>query len=290
MRTRPPSQSSAEILGQPKLELRKAVQLSPNDPALLTSLGGVLGMRGNLKQANLYLAQAVKLKPQDPLLLRNLAANEWQLGRFHEAHIHLESVLRSNGGDKAAIFLLGMVTENEKDYARSIALLESVPEVIRSAAGGAGSACQLVLSHQSPWRRGSGFAKAGWPIGAASDHFAGWASGHGRSRLCDRGRFACVDSKQALRPGRCIRVAGSGAVSRRASRGVREDTRRSAGYRPCQSRRIFAAVQGIGGPGRLPRALGSSRQSRTVISGFARSTDRKGCNGDEAAIIFPPQP
>ena len=117
-------------LGTAEAELRKAVELSPNDAALLTSLGGVLGMRGNLKQANLYLAKAVKLKPQDPLLLRNLAANEWQLGRFHEAHIHLESVLRSNGGDKAAIFLLGMVTENEKDYARSIALLESVPEVI----------------------------------------------------------------------------------------------------------------------------------------------------------------
>jgi Flp pilus assembly protein TadD len=31
-------------------ELRKAVELSPDDPALLTSLGGVLGMEGDLKR------------------------------------------------------------------------------------------------------------------------------------------------------------------------------------------------------------------------------------------------
>lgn len=111
-------------------ELRKAVELSPDDPALLTSLGGVLGMEGDLKQANLYLAKAVKLRPEDPLLRRNLAANEWQLGRLREAHEHLDRLVRAKPRDKAAIFLLGMVCENEKDYARSIALLESVLEVV----------------------------------------------------------------------------------------------------------------------------------------------------------------
>ena len=29
-------------------ELRQALELSPNDPALLTSLGGILGMEGDL--------------------------------------------------------------------------------------------------------------------------------------------------------------------------------------------------------------------------------------------------
>ena len=110
-------------------ELRKAVDLSPADPALLTSLGGILGMRGDLRQANLYLSKAVELKPQDPLLLRNLAANEWQLGRFRDAREHLERLLRANPRDKTAIFLLGMVCENQKDYARSIALIESIPDV-----------------------------------------------------------------------------------------------------------------------------------------------------------------
>jgi tetratricopeptide (TPR) repeat protein len=110
-------------------ELRKAIVETPNDPTLLTTLGGVLGMEGDLKQANLYLAKAVKLRPADPLLRRNLAANQWQLGRFREAHENLDILLRANPQDKAAIFLLGMVCENEKDYARSITLLESIRDV-----------------------------------------------------------------------------------------------------------------------------------------------------------------
>jgi tetratricopeptide (TPR) repeat protein len=86
-------------------------------------------MEGDLKQANIYLAKAVKLRPGDPLLRRNLAANQWQLGRFREAHENLDILIRANPQDKAAIFLLGMVCENEKDYKHSIALLESIPDV-----------------------------------------------------------------------------------------------------------------------------------------------------------------
>jgi tetratricopeptide (TPR) repeat protein len=109
-------------------ELRIAVELAPRDPALLTSLGGVLGMEGDLQLANGYLAEAVKLNPRDPVLRRNLAANQFQLGRFKEAHENLDRLIRANPGDKTAIFLLGMVSENERNYTRAIALLESVPE------------------------------------------------------------------------------------------------------------------------------------------------------------------
>ena len=111
-------------------ELRKAVELSPGDPALLTSLGGILGMEGDLQQANVYPAKAVKLNPQDAVSRRNLAANEWQLGRLKEARENLDRLISSNPQDRTAIFLLGMVSEKEKDYARSAALLESVPEVL----------------------------------------------------------------------------------------------------------------------------------------------------------------
>jgi tetratricopeptide (TPR) repeat protein len=111
-------------------ELRKAVELSPGDPALLTSLGGILGMEGDLQQANLYLAKAVKLNPQDPASRRNLAANQWQLGQLREAHENLDRLLRADPHDKVALFLLGMVSEKEKNYERCAALLESVPEVI----------------------------------------------------------------------------------------------------------------------------------------------------------------
>jgi tetratricopeptide (TPR) repeat protein len=110
-------------------ELREALALTPDDPALLTSLGGILGMEGRLQEANSFFARAVKLSPQDPLLRRNLAANEWQLGRLQQAQADLEQILHANPTDKGAIFLLGMVSENERDYARSIALLESIPEI-----------------------------------------------------------------------------------------------------------------------------------------------------------------
>src|SRR6516162_1128863 len=50
----------AHDLKNAEAELRKAIAETPNDPSLLTSLGGVLGMQGDLKQANVYLAKAVK--------------------------------------------------------------------------------------------------------------------------------------------------------------------------------------------------------------------------------------
>ena len=55
--------AQAGDLKSAETELRKAVELSPGDPALLTSLGGILGMEGNLLEANTYLAKAVKLNP-----------------------------------------------------------------------------------------------------------------------------------------------------------------------------------------------------------------------------------
>jgi tetratricopeptide (TPR) repeat protein len=111
-------------------ELRKAVELAPDDANLLTSLGGILGMEGNLQEANTYLARAVRLHPQDPASRRNLAANEWQLGRLKEARANLDLLLRANPRDKLAMYLSGMVSEKEKDYARSAELLESVPDVM----------------------------------------------------------------------------------------------------------------------------------------------------------------
>ena len=127
---------AAELVQQGDLknaehQLRKAIQLSPNDPSYLTSLGGVLGMEGQLEQGNVYLARAVQLRPGDALLRRNLAANEWQLGRFQSAERNLELLLKADPNDDVAKFLLGMVSENRKNYSRSVALLESIPEMTR---------------------------------------------------------------------------------------------------------------------------------------------------------------
>ncbi|MGI8958800.1 MAG: tetratricopeptide repeat protein [Bryobacteraceae bacterium] len=111
-------------------ELRLAVQLAPNDASYLTSLGGILGMRQKLDEANVYFERAVKSDPSDPTVRRNLAANQWRLGHLKQAQANLEHLLRVQPQDKVAMLLLGMVSENEHDYARAAKLLAGVPELV----------------------------------------------------------------------------------------------------------------------------------------------------------------
>lgn len=111
-------------------ELRRALELAPNDASYLTSLGGILGMQQKLDQANIYFERAVRSDPNDAVARRNLAANEWRLGRFKQAQANLERLLRAEPQDKTAMLLLGMVSENEHNYARAAKLLGAVPELV----------------------------------------------------------------------------------------------------------------------------------------------------------------
>jgi tetratricopeptide (TPR) repeat protein len=112
-------------------ELRRAVELAPTDASYLTSLGGILGMQQKLDQADVYFQRAVKSDPNDATARRNLAANEWRLGRFKQAQANLERLLRVAPQDKTATLLLGMVSENEHEYARAAKLLAAVPELVQ---------------------------------------------------------------------------------------------------------------------------------------------------------------
>jgi Flp pilus assembly protein TadD len=111
-------------------ELRRAVELAPDDASYLTSLGGILGMQQKLEQANVYFERAVKSDPNNDAARRNLAANQWRLGRFKQAQTNLERLLRVAPQDKAAMLLLGIVSENEHDYARAAKLLAAVPDLV----------------------------------------------------------------------------------------------------------------------------------------------------------------
>src|SRR5437763_7853264 len=111
-------------------ELRRAVELAPDDASYLTSLGGVLGMQQKLDQANVYFERAVKSEPNDATARRNLAANQWRLGQFKHAQANLERLLRAQPQDKTAMLLLGMVSENQHDYARAAKLLAAVPDLV----------------------------------------------------------------------------------------------------------------------------------------------------------------
>lgn len=111
-------------------ELRRAVQLAPEEASYLTSLGGILGMEQKFADANVYFEKAVTIDPANAPARRNLAANEWRLGQFKQAQANLERLLREQPQDKVSMLLLGMVSENEHNYARAAQLLAAVLDLV----------------------------------------------------------------------------------------------------------------------------------------------------------------
>lgn len=124
-------QAQSGNLASAEAEFRSAVQLDPSDPQILGNLGTVLAMEGKLAESNPILQKAIRLAPQALVLRQYLAANLWQLHKPVEAKAQLEILLKAQPQNKQAIFLLGMVSENLKDYAAAARLLATVPELVR---------------------------------------------------------------------------------------------------------------------------------------------------------------
>ena len=112
-------------------ELRRAVELVPDNPTYLARLGQVLGMQNRMEEAAGYYRQALKLAPDSVAIRRNLALTQWSRRRFAEAKANLEQVLARVPNDELTRFLLGMILVNSGEYARAVRLLESVPERVR---------------------------------------------------------------------------------------------------------------------------------------------------------------
>jgi len=66
------------------LLIKQAVELKPNDPFYLDSLGWVYYRLGNLQVAERYLRQAAEIQP-DPEFVAHLGEVLWQLGKHAEA-------------------------------------------------------------------------------------------------------------------------------------------------------------------------------------------------------------
>lgn len=118
-------------LAAAEAELRRAVQLDPHNAELLGNLGTVLAMEGKLEESTPILKEAVELNPQALVLRQYLAANLWQLHQAAEARTQLQIILKAQPQNSQAIFLLGMVSENLKDYTAAARLLASVPKLVR---------------------------------------------------------------------------------------------------------------------------------------------------------------
>ena len=124
------SMAQAGNLSGAEVELRRAAQMDPHDAHILGNLGTVLAMEGKLEDSTQFLKEAVKLDPGATVLRQYLAANLWQLHRPEEAKPQLEFILKAQPRNAQAIFLLGMVSENLKDYAAAAGLLASVPDLV----------------------------------------------------------------------------------------------------------------------------------------------------------------
>jgi tetratricopeptide (TPR) repeat protein len=122
--------AQAGDLSAAESELRRAVELAPHDPACLGNLGTILAMEKRVDESTEYLAKALAIDPHETAVRKNLAANLWQLHRLEEAKQNLEVILKENPHDQQAILLLGMVSENLKDYPRAAKLLASVKPLV----------------------------------------------------------------------------------------------------------------------------------------------------------------
>lgn len=105
-----------------EMELRKALELAPNDVAALSLLGGALGMQGRLEQSTEAFEKALRLAPANQDLRRNLAANQVRLGRAcyrtglkQKARAWLMQLQRVSG-DPADLYLGGQVAMEARDW------------------------------------------------------------------------------------------------------------------------------------------------------------------------------
>ncbi len=111
-------------------ELRKAINLAPNNVAALAMLGGVLGMQSNFEESSGLLEKALRLDPGNRDVRRNLAANQIQTRRTSAAIGNLETLLKTDPRDREAILLLGLAWERAENFVRALRYLEQVPDLI----------------------------------------------------------------------------------------------------------------------------------------------------------------
>jgi Flp pilus assembly protein TadD len=73
--------------------IQKAVSKRPNDGYIVDSLGWAQYRLGNYKDAVKHLERAVELKPEDPTLNDHLGDALWRVGRKREAHFQWDQAL-----------------------------------------------------------------------------------------------------------------------------------------------------------------------------------------------------
>jgi Flp pilus assembly protein TadD len=112
-------------------ELRRAVEMAPDEAEFLALLGVALGMERKLQESDGYLEKALHLDPADSITRRNLAWNQFELGELASAKVNLERLLNEKPHDATAILLKGMVEEESQHFDDAVKLLASVRDQVR---------------------------------------------------------------------------------------------------------------------------------------------------------------
>lgn len=180
-------------------ELRRAAQLDPHNAELLGNLGTVLAMEGKLEESTPILKEAAQHNPQALVLRQYLAANLWQLHKFAEAKTQLQLILKAQPQNKQAIFLLGMVSADLKDYAAAARLLGSVPDLVRQHAE---SVAALALSQYCTGAKEEARKTLGILLEHAGDAKAALLGAHVASQAGDYEESLCLlEPSEASNPG-----------------------------------------------------------------------------------------
>ena len=101
-------------LGQPqqaRREYRKALDLKPNEPSVLSNLGMSYLLKGDLKAAETYLKQAINQPGADSRVRQNLALVIGLQGRFREAETVAAGELPPKQAQENIAFLRQMLAE-----------------------------------------------------------------------------------------------------------------------------------------------------------------------------------
>ncbi len=117
----------AAVEGDAALELseyRKAVELAPDLPLALQSLGHVLAGRGETAKAHALYARAVAIEPENAGLQHDLGLLSLSRGRAEEARQHLEAALELKPDRVETRLHLGRLLQQQGHAADAMALYE----------------------------------------------------------------------------------------------------------------------------------------------------------------------
>ncbi|MEX0645890.1 MAG: tetratricopeptide repeat protein, partial [Parvularculaceae bacterium] len=120
-------------------DLKRAVEIAPEEPAALNYLGYSWAERGvNLEEAFSLIEKAVALQPESGAIIDSLGRAHYQLGRYAKAVGHLEEAVRLEPGDPTITDHLGDVywrlgRETEARYQWRRALTLDPPEKLKAS-------------------------------------------------------------------------------------------------------------------------------------------------------------